>query len=121
MPRRVLACLVVLGMLLFVGSGEGADTKKKAGKGNQMVKGTIKVVDISKSLLIVNQKVKAETVDRELSILPTTEFSVTVGTETKEGTGKEGLLLLEGKEGATVQVKCDKDVQVLKVTVKAKK
>ena len=35
--------------------------------------------------------------------------------------GKDGLRLLEGAEGSQVQVKCDKDVNVLKVTVMIKK
>jgi hypothetical protein len=35
--------------------------------------------------------------------------------------GKDGLLLLVGQDGAEVQVKCDKDVNVLKVTAKLKK
>jgi hypothetical protein len=49
------------------------------------------------------------------------EFVITIGKEKKEVTGKAGLELLEGKEGAQVSVKCDKDVNVLKVTVKLKK
>ena len=88
---------------------------------NQMVKGTIKSVDVSKDLLIVNQKVKNEVVDRELSILQTTEFVIINGSDKTEGVGRNGLRLLEGKENAAVQVKCDKDVNVLKVTVTLKK
>jgi hypothetical protein len=88
---------------------------------NQMVKGVIKTVDPSKDLLIVKQKVKSEFVDRELSILDTTKFVVIKGKDKKEVIGKDGLRLLEGHEGASVQVKCDKDVNVLAVTVKLKK
>ena len=110
----------LLFVVVAVVSAEAADTKpKKAGKG-QMVKGTIKSVDTSKDLLVINQKVKNEAVDRELSILDTTEFEVTIGGSKKEAVGRAGLKLLEGREGANVQVKCDKDVNVLKVTVKAK-
>ena len=82
---------------------------------------TVKSVDYKKSILVVNQKVKNEAVDRELSITPETEFVVMTGNDKKEITGREGLALLEGKEGSPVQVKCDKDVNVLKVTVTIKK
>src|SRR5258708_2936799 len=115
-PMMRTAC-ALLGLVIFVGTGPAAD---KAAK-NQMVKGTIKSVDPAKNLLVVNQKVKNEAVDRELSILDSTEFAITIGGDTKEYVGKEALQLLVGKEGASVQVKCDKDVNVLKVTVKAKK
>jgi hypothetical protein len=86
-----------------------------------MVKGTIKVVDVSKNVLIINQKVKKAVVDRELDIRDTTEFVVITGKDEKTAVGAAGLKLLEGKEGASVAVKCDKDVNVLKVTVKLKK
>ena len=46
---------------------------------------------------------------------------VNVGGEKKQFFGKDGLIFLTGKEGATVAVKCDKDVNVLKVTVNLKK
>ena len=51
-----------------------------------MVKGTIKEVQLDKNVLIVNQKVKNESVDRELSIEATTEFVVTIKGSKKEGT-----------------------------------
>jgi len=89
---------------------------------NQMVKGSVKSADTSKSLLVINQKVKNETVDRELSISETTEFVVTdADGKTTTTNGKDGLVLLVGQAGADVQVKCDKDVNVLKVTAKLKK
>jgi hypothetical protein len=119
----MLRCFGALGIVvalgLVIGSADGQQAKKTK-MNNQMVKGTIKVVDPSKDLLVVNQKVKNEVVDRELSILDTTEFVVTAGGKTQQAVGAEGLKLLEGREGAAVQVKCDKDVNVLKVTVKAK-
>jgi len=116
---RILACVCALfALTVLVGGGfAGQDTKPAK---NQMVKGTIKTVDLGKNLLVIKQKLKNEVVDRELSILDTTEFVVMTGTEKKELLGKDGLRLLEGKEGASVQVKCDKDVNVLKVTVKVK-
>jgi hypothetical protein len=104
----------VLALLAFVGNGAAADKP-------QMVKGTVKSVDVSKKVLIVNQKVKNEVVDRELSILDTTEWIIMIGNEKKEAVGAVGLQLIEGKEGSTITVKCDKDVNVLKVTVKVKK
>jgi hypothetical protein len=107
----------LLALVLLTASGEAAGKAVK----NQMVKGTIKVVDPSKDLLIVNQKVKNEFVDRELSILDTTEFVIMIGNEKKEATGNAGLQLLEGREGSAVTVRCDKDVNVLRVTVKVKK
>jgi hypothetical protein len=112
---RVLAALAVSAFI--VSAVSAAD---KAAK-NQMVKGTIKSVDASKKVLIVNQKVKDETVERQLDIRDDTEFEVTVDGEKKTATGKDGLILLEGKEGAQVQVKCDKDVNVLKVSATVKK
>ena len=115
MKRTVVsACAVVV---LLAGVGFAAD---KAAK-NQMVKGTIKVVDLDKNVLIVNQKVKKDTVVRELDIRNDTKIVVMSGNDKKEAVGAEGLKLLEGKEGAMVTVKCDKDVNVLSVTVKLKK
>jgi hypothetical protein len=116
MIRTVAFALTAFSFVIVVGTGLGEGQQKA-----QMVKGTIKTVDASKDLLVVNQKVKNEIVDRELSILSTTEFVLIQGSDKKEGVGNAGLRLLEGKEGASVQVKCDKDVNVLKVTVTMKK
>ena len=113
MLRIVSAALALTAVVVFVSPGTAAD---KAAK-NQMVKGTVKTVDVDNNVLVVNQKVKDETVERQLDILPTTEFEVTINGETKEATGNDGLVLLKGHEGAKVKVKCDKDVNVLKVTV----
>jgi hypothetical protein len=88
---------------------------------NQMVKGTIKEVNVKDSVLVVNQKVGNETVVRQLDIRAVTTFVVNTGTEKKEASGKDGLSLLEGKEGSSVQVKCDKDVNVVSVSVTLKK
>lgn len=116
--RRVMVCAVAMvAMVAMVSSGNVVAQDKKQKKNNQMVKGTIKSVDVGTSVLVVAQQVGKEKVDRELSILTTTEFVV----DGKEASGKEGLNMLVGKEGSQVQVKCDKDVQVLKVTVKLKK
>ena len=115
---RIFACVcTVLALVMFVGDGEAGGKAVK----NQMVKGTIKSVDTSKDLLVINQKVKNEVVDRELSILDTTEFVLKSADGEKTVTGKAGLQLLEGKEGSSVNIKCDKDVNVLKVTVMVKK
>ncbi len=115
----LFGCACALFALLILSLGN-ADAGGKAKKKNQMVKGTIKLVDPSKNLLVVNQRLKTETVDRELSILDTTEFVIMTGKDKKEASGKSGLELLIGKEGSPVQVKCDKDVNVLKVTVRIK-
>lgn len=112
---RVLSLAVVA--VLFLAGGASAADKAK----NQMVKGTIKAVDPAKDLLVVNQKTKGGTAERQLSITKTTEFVVTIGDKTEKSLGREGLNLLVGQEGATVAVKCDKDVNVLSVTVTAKK
>jgi hypothetical protein len=111
MVRTVAALTILLAVLFFVG-GDAVGGQK-----NQMVKGTIKTVDTSKDVLIVDQKVKNESVERELSITPDTQFEV----DGKVANGRAGLQLLSGKEGAAVNIKCDKDVNVLKVTVKGKK
>ena len=112
---------IACGLLaLFLAVEGGAAADKKATK-NQMVKGTVKTVDTEKDVLVVNQKVKNEVVDRELSILNTTEFQVTLKSgETKSAAGRDGLRLLEGLEGASIAIKCDKDVNVLSVKAKAK-
>jgi hypothetical protein len=112
MVRTVAALTILLAVLFFVGGGDAVGGQK-----NQMVKGTIKTVDTSKDVLIVDQKVKNESVERELSITPDTQFEV----DGKVANGRAGLQLLSGKEGAAVNIKCDKDVNVLKVTVKGKK
>jgi hypothetical protein len=115
MMRTVICSLVAVALC-----AASISAAPKAGK-NQMVKGTIKSVDVKNKVLVVSQKLKSETVDRQLDIKDDTEFVITIGTEKKEVSGKEGLLLLEGNEGAQVSVKCDKDVNVLKVTAKLKK
>src|SRR5207302_238611 len=64
MIRLFAAACTLFALTLFVGDA----TVDAQAKKNQMVKGTIKLVDTSKDLLVINQKVKNETVDRELSI-----------------------------------------------------
>lgn len=115
MLRTMTCALVALG--LYIGL---AATEAHAAKA-QMVRGTIKSVSPETNVLIINQKVGNATVDRELSITEDAEFSITSPQGTEEVSGKAGLKLLQGAEGATVQVKCDKDVNVLKVTVKITK
>ena len=56
-----------------------------------MVKGTIKLVDPAKNLLIVSQKLKGESVDRELSITEKVEIVIKDGKEELVGTGVEAL------------------------------
>lgn len=114
---RTFGCATALfAFVLFSSSNtvEGQPAK------NQMVKGTIKSVDPGKALLVIHQKVKNEVVDRELSILDDTEFVITKGGEKKTVIGKDALRLLEGAVGRPVQVKCDKDVNVLQVRVTLK-
>jgi hypothetical protein len=115
MSRLFAIVCTVLALSLFAGSIDAGGKVK-----NQMVKGTIKEVQLDKDVLIINQKVKNENVDRELSILETTEFVVMQGSDKKEAVGHKGLELIGNAKGASVQVKCDKDVNVLKVTVKLK-
>ncbi len=119
MVRTVTGALLVV-VLLAGGTADGKD--KKAGKAarNQMVKGTIKLVDVDKNLLVINQKVKGEVVPRELSITADTDFVIMNGSEKTVRAGKDGLILLQNQVGASVKVKCDKDVNVLEVTVKTK-
>jgi hypothetical protein len=111
---RTIAC-ASLAVGLFVAIG----TVEAQGQKNQMVKGTVKSVNVEDGVLVVLQKVKDETVERQLDIKSTTEFTITIGNEKQELSGKDGLALL--KAGAQVQVKCDKDVNVLKVTATIKK
>ncbi len=90
---------------------------------NQMVKGKIKSVDASAGVLIVNQDLGKgkEPAIRQLSIEDDTEFVVKENGKEETAVGKGGLKLLVGTEGSSIQVKCDKDVKVLKVTVTIKK
>jgi hypothetical protein len=110
---RILSLLAAFAFFAATGSVEAAK--------NQMVKGTIKSVDASAGVLVVNQVVKDQKVQRELSIEDTTEFVIMENGKKEEAVGKSGLKLLVGTEGASVQVKCDQDVKVLKVTVTIKK
>ena len=103
MLRTIVGALFAF--VLCAGLAPAADKAQK----NQMVKGTIKSVDADKGVLIVLQKLKNETVERQLDITGKTE--ITVGDQTVNGPA--GLSLL--KVGASVQVKCDKDVNVLSV------
>ena len=112
----VTCAVLAVGFFLVAGSVDAQAQQKT--KKNQMVKGTIKEVETDKDLLIVDQQVKNEKVQRELSITPDVEFTITAKGETKTANGRNGLRMLEGLEGASVQIKCDKDVNVLKVTVK---
>ena len=112
---RTIACSLAL--VVFAGTVRADDKPVK----NQMVKGTIKSVDVKSNVLVVNQKLKNETVERQLDIKNTTEFVITIDGEKKELAGNDGLALLEDKVGAQIAVKCDKDVNVLKVTVTIKK
>ena len=111
MLRSLLCAAFALGLVGFGAAADPAKAQKA-----QMVKGTVKSTDPSKNLLVINQIVKEEKVDRELSITATTTFTIKDGDKTTEATGKEGLELLKDKVGATVAVKCDKDVNVLSVT-----
>ncbi|OAI47587.1 hypothetical protein AYO44_01535 [Planctomycetaceae bacterium SCGC AG-212-F19] len=117
MFRTVAMVCALLALVLFVGDGSTADVVKN----NQMVKGTIKSANPSTLVLVINQKVGNGVVDRELSITEKAEFIIKSSTGTDEVTGKAGLELLQEAAGSTVQVKCDKDVNVLRVTVTLKK
>jgi len=114
MLRSLLCAAFALGLVGFAAAADPAKSQKA--QKAQMVKGTVKSTDPSKNLLVINQIVKEEKVDRELSITATTTFTIKDGDKTIEATGKEGLELLKDKVGATVAVKCDKDVNVLSVT-----
>ena len=113
MMRAVVCLCAAVAFFVSVGTAEAAK--------NQMVKGTIKSSDASTGVLVVNQIVKDQKVDRELSITETTVFIVNEGGSKQEVVGKAGLKLLAGAEGSQVAVKCDKDVNVLQVTVTIKK
>ncbi len=117
---RLFALACVIAGLAFLAHTPSADAQAKK---NQMVKGSIKSVDSDTRVLVINQKVKNETVDRELSIDESVEFVVTLkGGEKKKVNGRSGLILLEQQKaaGSMAQVKCDKDVKVISVTVTIK-
>lgn len=112
MIRSLAFVIAILGLAMCADSAQAQKP--------QMVKGTVKSADAKNLVLVINQVVKNEKVDRELSIKADTEFSVTdADGKVTTASGKEGLLLLTA--GAEVAVKCDKDVNVLKVTAKIKK
>jgi hypothetical protein len=114
-----IAVGAALVLAVAVGAGGAADKADKQKKQNQMVKGTVKSIDYKAGVFVVSQKLKGETVDRQLDVKEDTAFEITIEGKKQEVFGKEGLALL--KEGAQVTVKCDKDVNVLKVTAKIKK
>jgi hypothetical protein len=121
MRTVAVAVTGALFVLALFADGTAVAQADKAVKA-QMVKGTIKKVDTDANVLIVNQKLKkGEVVERQLDITAKVEFLITKGAEKKTAFGRDGLLLLEGQEGSSVQVKCDKDVNVLKVSVRLKK
>jgi len=111
MIRTFVSMFALLAVLFLVTADCSAQNQTKA-KNNQMVAGTIKSIDLGKGILIINQKVGNEKVDRELSISEDVEFDVAG----KLSSGRAGMELL--KVGANVKIKCDKDVKVLKVTSK---
>jgi hypothetical protein len=115
--RKSVCAVLAFAFFFVVGT-----TDAKAQK-NQMVKGTIKEVKLKDGVLVVNQKLKnAEVVERQLDIKDLTDFIIKEnGKADKKVSGRDGLELLEGQEGASVNVKCDKDVNVLSVTVMLKK
>ncbi len=116
MMRMIAGVLSALALCAIVGTADAQAQK------NQMVAGTIKSVDVKNNVLVVNQKVKNDTVERQLDIKNTTEFEITTENgEKKALSGNDGLAFIDGKVGASVKVKCDKDVNVLKVTVMLKK
>jgi hypothetical protein len=110
-----IACGLVAGVFFFaIGATDVLAAK------NQMVRGTIKSVSPDTDVLIVNQKVGNGVVDRQLSITKDVEWTIVTPKGTQELTGRDGLKFLLGSEGATIQVKCDKDVNVLSVKVTVK-
>ena len=111
MIRTFVSMLALSVAFLFVTPDCSAQNQPKA-KNNQMVTGTIKSIDIGKGILVINQKVGNEKVDRELSISEDVEFDVAG----KLFSGVAGMELL--KVGANVKVKCNKDVKVLQGTSK---
>ena len=111
MIRTFLSMFAISVAFFFVTADCFAQNQTKA-KNNQMVAGTIKSIDIGKGILVINQKVENEKVDRELSISEDVEFDVAG----KLSSGVAGMELL--KVGASVKIKCDKDVKVLKVISK---
>jgi len=110
MIRAVTCALLALGFFI------AGTTDVQAAK-NQMVKGTVKSVSPEADVLVVNQKVGTGVVDRQLSITKDVEWTITTPEGTKEFTGRDGLKFLQGSEGAAIQVKCDKDVNVLSIKV----
>jgi hypothetical protein len=110
-----LACgLVAVAFFFAIGTADVQAAK------NQMVKGTIKSVSPETDVLIVNQKVGNGVVDRQLSITKDVEWTITTAKGTEVVTGRDGLKFLQGAEGSMIQVKCDKDVNVLSVKVTVK-
>jgi len=112
---RAFAGVVTLCLFLSFSTVEARQTK------NQMVKGTVKSIDTAKGVLVIDQKLKDQTVERQLDITNAVTWVITIGNEKKEVTGKDGLFILDGKKDVTVAVKCDKDVNVLSITANVKK
>lgn len=116
MVRCLTSTMLVLGIVFGFMANADAAAKK-----NQMVKGTIKSVSPETDVLVVNQKVGNGVVDRQLSITKEVQWTITTPQGVEELTGRDGLEFLVGAEGSSIQVKCDKDVNVLTVKVMLKK
>jgi Cu/Ag efflux protein CusF len=118
---KLLLSVVVAFSLVTMGlAADQKNQQQTAAAKNQMVKGTVKSVDASRGLLIVEQKVGDKTVIREFDIKDSTAVSVTHNGQTKNDFGKFALSLPGVKEGASVQVKCDKDVNATSVKISSK-
>jgi hypothetical protein len=116
MLRKVAYAVVAGAFFLAIGTPDLLAAK------NQMVKGTVKSVSPTTDVLIVNQKLQnGQVVDRELTITKDVEWSITTPKGTETLAGRDGLKFLVGEEGATIQVKCDKDVNVISIKVMLKK
>src|SRR5262249_4906190 len=101
MLRLMICALLAVGFVAATSAGSADDKATKQEKQpkqkNQMVKGTVKSIDVKTGVLVVAQQLKGEKVDRQLDIKATTEFDLTIDGKKVEVSGKEGLEYL--KEG----------------------
>jgi hypothetical protein len=113
MLQKLVFGLVAAVFFFAIGTAEAAK--------NQMVKGTVKSVSPETDVLVVNQIDGTAKKDRELSIGKDVEWTIVTPKGTETLMGRDGLKFLQGAEGSSIQVKCDKDVTVLTIKVTLKK
>lgn len=116
----LLALSVATGTLLSAPRGVQKGKNQK-NQNSQVIRGTIKSIGVQSGSLVITQKNKKQSTDREVTINDQT--LTTIGNK-KAGSnklnGKAGLKLLEGHEGEQIVVMMSQDSKVLRIVLREK-